>query len=447
MNEARTDKVLKFHIFLQHASEFRSFTHILYLYFGFKPKKYLSLMPSKKVTFTNRNGYQLSARLEFPMLPKPEAYAIFAHVFTGNKNLIATRHISRALNMEGIAVLRFDFTGLGESEGDFADTNFSSNVDDLIAAAEFLEQNYESPTLIVGHSLGGAASIFAGSQIDSIQAIATVGAPAEPEHVTHLLDDKIVEIESEGKAIINLEGRSFTIKKQFLDDLRNHKLHDALKGMKKALIVLHSPQDRVVEIENAAKIYHTAHHPKSFVTLNGADHMLSNKNDAFYTGTVIASWAKRYINYVPTPKLKTDKQVVARLGDSGFTTELMLGRHGLLADESEELGGNDFGPSPYQLLTSSLAACTSMTLQMYARRKKWPLKEVNCHVNYSKEYYEDCMACENEGAMLDTFDRTIELKGDLTNEQKDRLLEIANKCPVHRTLSNEIRISTKLLEN
>ncbi len=404
-------------------------------------------MPSKKVNFINKNGYELSARLELPMLPKPEAYAIFAHVFTGNKNLIATRHISRALNMEGIAVLRFDFTGLGDSEGDFADTNFSSNVDDLIAAAEFLEDNYEAPTLIVGHSLGGAASIFAGSQIDSIQAIASVAAPAEPEHVAHLLDDKIVEIESEGKAIINLAGRSFTIKKQFLDDLRNHKLHEALEGMNKAIIVLHSPQDRVVEIENAAKIYHAAQHPKSFVTLNGADHMLTNKTDAFYTGNVIASWAKRYIKHTPTPKLETDRQVVARLGDNGFTTELMLGKHGLLADESEELGGADFGPSPYQLLTASLAACTSMTLQMYARRKKWPLEEVNCHVNYSKEYYEDCMACEKEGAKLDTFDRSIELKGDLSYEQRKRLLEIADKCPVHRSLSSEIRIETSLMEN
>ncbi len=401
-------------------------------------------MPSQKVHFVNNNGYELSARLELPMLPKPGAYAIFAHVFTGNKNLIATRHISRALNMKGIAVLRFDFTGLGDSEGDFADTNFTSNVDDLIAAADFLTEHYEAPSLIVGHSLGGAASIFAGSQIDSIQAIATVGAPAEPEHVTHLLEDKIIEIESEGKAMINLAGRTFTIKKQFLDDLRAYKLNDALKGMNKALMVLHSPQDRVVEIYNAAKIYKTANHPKSFVTLNGADHMLTNKDDAFYTGSVIASWAKRYINFSSSPELKTDRQVVARLGDSGFTTELMLGRHGLLADESEQVGGFDFGPSPYQLLTSALAACTTMTLQMYARRKKWPLEEVECHVNYSKEYYEDCMSCDGEGAKLDTFDRSIELKGELSEEQITRLLEIADKCPVHRSLSSEIIITTSL---
>jgi len=404
-------------------------------------------MPSKKVTFTNANGYNLSAKLEVPMMPKPIGYAIFAHVFTGNKNLIASKHISRALNMEGFAVLRFDFTGLGESEGDFADTNFTSNVEDLLAAAEFLKENYEAPSLIVGHSLGGAASIFAGAQIDSIQAIATVGAPSDPEHVTHLLKDKVVEIESEGKAIINLDGRKFTIKKQFLDDLRSQKIDQVLENMHKSLLVLHSPQDRVVEIENAAKIYHQAKHPKSFVTLNGANHMLTNKNDAFYTGNVIASWATRYVDIPVKEKLKTDKQVVAKLGNAGFTTEIMAGRHGIIADESEDLGGNDFGPSPYQLLTASLGACTTMTLQMYARRKKWNLEEVKVHLNYSKEYYEDCMSCESEGAKLDTFERVIELKGDLDESQIARLLEIADKCPVHRTLSSEIVITTILKED
>ena len=403
-------------------------------------------MPSKKVKFSNANGYQLSAKLDIPMIPKPIAYAIFAHVFTGNKNLIASKHISRALNLEGFAVLRFDFTGLGESEGDFADTNFTSNVDDLLAAAEFLEENYEAPSLIVGHSLGGAASIIAGAKIDSIKAIATIGAPSDPEHVTHLLHDKVIEIESEGKAVINLDGRQFTIKKQFLDDLRSQKIEEVLKGMNKSILVLHSPQDRVVEIDNAAKIYHTARHPKSFVTLNGANHMLTNKNDAHYAGNVIASWATRYMQIPTKEKLRTDKQVVAKLGSAGFTTEIMAGRHGIVADESEDIGGNDFGPSPYQLLTASLGACTTMTLQMYARRKKWDLEEVRVHLNYTKEYYEDCMTCDQEGAKLDTFERIIELKGNLDAKQKLRLMEIADRCPVHRTLSSEIMIVTHLQE-
>lgn len=403
-------------------------------------------MPTQKVEFTNNIGYKLSAKLELPMMVKPVAYAIFAHVFTGHKNLIAAKHISRALNTEGIAVLRFDFTGLGESEGDFADTNFTSNVDDLMAAADFLEENYEAPTLIIGHSLGGAASIFAGNQIESIQAIATIGAPSDPEHVTHLLSDKVIEIESEGKAVIRIDGRQFTIKKHFLDDLRSHKMDDVLANSKKAILVLHSPQDRIVEIENAAQIYHFARHPKSFVTLNGADHMLSNKDDAFYAGNVIANWAARYIPKSNKRDLKTDRQVVARLGDSGYTTEIRAGRHGMLSDESEELGGNDFGPSPYQILCASLSACTVMTLQMYARRKKWPLEEVKCHVNYSKEYFQDCQSCETEDAKLDTFDRVIELEGNLDERQKLRLMEIADRCPVHRTLSSEIRILTSLRE-
>lgn len=274
-------------------------------------------------------------------------------------------------------------------------------------------------------------------------------APSDPEHVTHLLSDKVIGIESEGKAVIQIDGRQFTIKKQFLDDLRDHKIDEVLSKSNKAILVLHSPQDRIVEIENAAQIYHFARHPKSFVTLNGANHMLTDKDDAFYAGNVVANWAMRYI-YIPKPDkrdLKTDRQVVARQGDSGHTTEIRAGRHGMTVDESEELGGNDFGPSPYQILCASLSACTVMTLQMYARRKKWPLLEVQCHVNYSKEYFEDCQSCESEGAKLDTFDRIIELEGDLDQVQKDRLMEIANKCSVHRTSSSEIRILTSLRES
>lgn len=401
-------------------------------------------MPSKNIEFTNKNGYKLSAKLELPILSIPKAYAIFAHVFTGNKNLLAARHISRALNAEGFAVLRFDFTGLGESEGNFADTNFSSNVDDLTAAAEFLKDNYRAPSLIVGHSLGGAASILAGAKIDSIKAIATVGAPSDPKHVAHLLGDKVEEIELEGKANIRIDGRQFTIKKQFLDDLKNQEITKILKASSKALLVLHSPQDMIVEIENAAKIYHEARHPKSFVTLNGADHMLSDKKDAFYAGNVIANWAIRYMPEIESNELTTDRQVVARLGSHGYTTEIMAGKHAITSDESEALGGSDFGPSPYQILCAALSACSVMTLQMYARRKSWDLQEVRCHINYSKEYYEDCMNCENSGAKLDTFERIIELEGNLDQMQRARLLEISEKCPVHKTLSSEIRINTVL---
>ena len=401
-------------------------------------------MRSQKVKFKNHNGYELSARLEFPPDSHPYAFAIFAHVFTGNKNLTATRHISRSLTQHGIGVLRFDFTGLGESEGDFADTNFTSNVEDLLAAAEFLEKFYEAPKILIGHSLGGAAVVFAAAQIESIKAVATIGAPSEPEHVTHLLDDKIEDIEEKGVANVSIGGRSFTIKKQFLDDLRSKNMFDILKRMHKAILVLHSPQDTVVEIENAAKIYHAAHHPKSFVSLDGADHMLSNKVDAAYVGNLVSSWMTRYVSPPKQEKLTTDAQVAVRLGDVGYTTEIQAGAHGLLADESEEVGGDDFGPSPYQYLSAALGACTAMTLQMYARRKKWDLKEVEVHINHGKKYVDDCMACETKEMKIDHFEREIELEGDLTDEQINRLLEIADRCPVHRTLNKEIRIITTL---
>jgi len=246
-------------------------------------------MPSKKIKFTNVNGYELSARLEFPLLQEPDAFAVFAHAFTGSKSLKATRNISRSLTLNGIAVLRFDFTGLGDSEGDFADTNFSSNVEDIIAACDYLAANYESPKIIIGHSLGGAASIFAASKVASVSAVATIGTPSEPEHVTHLIESRIEEIEETGKAQVDIGGRKYTIKKHFLDDLKSKNMFKVLKDMKKALMVMHSPQDRVVEIDNAAQIYQAAFHPKSFVTLNNADHMLTNKDDAFYAGNVIAS--------------------------------------------------------------------------------------------------------------------------------------------------------------
>ena len=404
-------------------------------------------MRSKKVSFTNSNGYTLSARLELPANRHPHTFALFAHVFTGNKNLNAVRHISRALTVDGIAVLRFDFTGLGESEGDFADTNFTSNVEDLIAAAKFLEDHYQAPEILIGHSLGGAAAIFAAHRLDYVKAVTTIGAPSEPKHVTHLLKNSLEDIEANGVATVSVGGREFMIKKHFLDDIRSKNMFDIIRNLKKPILVMHSPQDSIVEIENAAKIYHAAYHPKSFVTLDGADHMLVNKEDAAYAGRVIATWVTRYIEIPEKEKLVTEEQVVAKLGDIGFTTEIMAGSHGLLADEPLSVGGDNFGPSPYELLSSALGACTAMTLQMYAKRKKWDLKEVEVHLSHGKRYVEDCSTCEeNKGSRIDHFDRIIEFEGNLDEAQKARLLEIADRCPVHRTLEGEIRIHTTLAE-
>lgn len=401
-------------------------------------------MPSKKVHFLNNRKNLLSGKLELPLMKGPYPFAIFAHVFTGNKNLLAARHISRALNLEGVAVLRFDFTGLGESEGDFSNSNFSTNVDDISSAAKFLTENYEAPTIIVGHSLGGAAALYAGAELDSIMAVCTIGAPFQPEHVKHLIGDSVQEIEEKGAAIITVDNREFTITRQFIEDLSEQNTLDLIKSFNKALLILHSPQDQVVEIKNAAKLYHAAKHPKSFVTLNGANHMLNNKNDAFYAGTVIGSWVQRYVPQPDKIKLRTEKQVVVNLDDGGFTSEIMAGRHGLIADESEELGGNDFGPSPYELLNSALGACTAMTLQMYAKRKRWPLENVKVHLSFDRQYKDDCMACEDPKLRISHFERSIELVGELSQEQKDRLLEIADKCPVHKTLSGDVGFKTYL---
>lgn len=401
---------------------------------------------SEKITFNNDSGHELAAFLELPADTKPYAYAIFAHVFTGNKSLTATRHIARGLTRNGIAVLRFDFTGLGESEGDFADTNFSSNVKDILAAADYLEDNYEAPKILIGHSLGGAAVIFASSQLDSIKAVATVGAPSDPEHVTHLLRDKVDDIISLGKAKVNIGGREFMIKKQFLDDLQNKDMFEILKELKKPIMVLHSPQDTVVEIDNAAQIYHAAFHPKSFVSLDGADHMLTNKGDATYAGDIIANWVKRYIEMPKKKLLKTDSSVVAKLGSVGYAAEIRAGEHGLIADEAEDVGGEDFGPSPYQYLSVALASCTVMTLQMYARRKKWDLENVLVHIDYDKRYVDDCVDCPDKPRKIDVFRKKIVLEGNLDEAQRARLLEIADRCPVHKTLHSEVQIESVLTE-
>jgi putative redox protein len=404
-------------------------------------------MKIEKVSFLNTKGQQLSGRLELPINQQPHNFAIFAHCFTCNKNLSAVKNISRALSSNGFGVLRFDFTGLGESDGDFEDTNFSGNVEDLISAADYLKINYKSPTLIVGHSLGGAAAIFAASQINSIKAIATVGAPSNPKHVQHLLHSSLEEIHANGKAVVNLSGRDFTIKKQFIDDLETITLPEVTKKLHKPILVMHSPQDTTVNIKNAEEIYLAARHPKSFVSLDGADHLLSNKADSNYTGNVIAEWAKRYIDLPEIDALKTNLQVVASLDDEdGFTTQIKAGKHYMLADEPKSYGGNNFGPSPYELVSAGLSACTAMTIQMYAKRKGWNIDNVEVHTSYGKIHAKDCEHCDENVAKIDTFNREIKLEGDLDKKQIARILQIADKCPVHKTLHNDTQIITNLIQ-
>ncbi len=397
-------------------------------------------MSSKRVQFKNSQGQILAARLDLPDKMKSHNFAIFAHCFTCSKNLTAVKAISRALNNYGIGVLRFDFTGLGESEGDFEDTDFSTNVSDLIAANDFLTLEYSSPTILIGHSLGGAAVIFAGHQLDNIRAVATIGAPSSPSHVQHLFSHGLDEIEKHGKAELTIGGRSFTVKKEFLDDLKSKNMNEALKQLRKPLLVIHSPQDTTVGIQNAKEIYSAAHHPKSFVSIDGADHLLTIKADAVYVGNLIAGWVDRYIDRPNESDLQTNHQVAVSLGSEGYTTEVVAGKHFLIADEPQSIGGNDFGPSPYEFISSGLGACTAITLRMYADRKEWDLQNVIVHVDFEKVNNTD----ENGNVIVgNRFVRTIELEGNLDEKQRKRLMQIANKCPVHRTLEAASEILTE----
>ncbi|MCF4101820.1 bifunctional alpha/beta hydrolase/OsmC family protein [Gillisia sp. M10.2A] len=403
-------------------------------------------MSSTKVTFTNKDSHSLHGKLELPIDQEPHNFVIFAHCFTCNKNYFAVKNISEALTSKGFGVLRFDFTGLGESDGEFEDSNFSGNVEDLLSAADFLEREYKAPTMLVGHSLGGAAVLFAAKKIKSVKAVATIGAPASVTHVQNLIEKHIEEIQSQGRASVNIGGRSFYIQKQFLDDLESKQLLDILPNTEVALLLLHSPQDTIVGIRNAEELYLAARHPKSFISLDRADHLLQQTEDSQYTGELIGSWAMRYIDKPKTVSLQSKHDVAAYLGESGFTTHIQSGEHRLIADEPISVGGNNFGPNPYEYVSAGLAACTSMTIQMYARRKGWKIHSVETHIDYSKDYASDCDHCDDTTAKIDTFKRKLVIMGDLDEKQYTRLLEIADKCPVHKTLHSPTQIITTLLK-
>ena len=402
-------------------------------------------MRTEKIFFTNQTGHKLAAKLELPNNQAPHSYALFAHCFTCNKNLTAVRNIAKALTRAGFAVLRFDFTGLGESEGTFEDTNFSSNIEDLIAASDHLSQNYAPPSILIGHSLGGAAVICASILIPSVKAVATIGAPFDPRHVSHHFSTKLEEIQQEGVAEVRIGGRPFKVKKQFLEDIESASLKRKLNELNRALLIMHAPQDQIVEIENASQIYQYAQHPKSFITLDGADHLLTNPLDSEYAGLTIANWAKRYVALPDKPALKQKKAVTVHLDQaSGFTTNVKVRHHEFLADEPATIGGNDYGPTPYDLVSAGLGACTAMTLHLYARRKKWDLQAVQVDIDHFKDYAKDCEACEDNKSKIDHFEKVIHLKGNLDSKQRERLLEIAERCPVHRTLTNEVAITSQL---
>ncbi len=399
-------------------------------------------MKKLRVSIPNRSGLELSAWLEFPVGEEPQAFAIFAHCFTCGKNLKAERNISLALTQQRMAVLRFDFAGVGESDGEFFDSNFSTNVQDIKDVAEWLAAHYRPPGLLIGHSLGGAAVLVAAGSISSVQAVATIGAPAQPDHVRHLFDAMESRIRQEGEAGVTIGGRPFVIQRHFLESIESVDLKEKLQNLKKALLVAHSPEDQVVGVYNARQIYEAAMHPKSFLTLDGADHLLTRASDSLYIGIMIGHWASRYLDLEESEPLVTDKQVVVRLGSRGYTTEIRAGVHQFLADESTSVGGDDLGPTPYDLLLAGLGTCTAMTMRMYADRKEWPLEEVRVHLQHGHIYDQDASAAEQKGNKIDRIERVIEMEGKLDEKQRARLMDIADRCPVHKTLHNELRVET-----
>lgn len=404
-------------------------------------------MPGTPVRFPNAQGQMLAGRLDMPANGEPRAYALYAHCFTCGKDVRAAVNIGRALAREGIASLRFDFTGIGESEGVFADTSLSTMVSDIRAAAASLEKSHEAPKILVGHSLGGAAVLEAAHLIPSSVAVATVAAPANPEHVAGLLGASRETIELEGEADVVLVGRTFHFKKAFLEDLASHPWRDTLRTLRKALLVFHSPADKTVNISNAADIFTAALHPKSFISLNEADHLLTRETDSEYVGLILGAWASKYLGELgmhPLTSPAVDGETVVQIGEDHYRTEVYAGPHMLVADEPRPAGGTDAGPNPYGLLTSALGACTAMTLRMYADRKQWPLKGVTVRLTHDKIYATDCADCETKEGKVDNFEREIELEGALSEEQRQRLLEIADKCPVHNTLTHEVRINSRL---
>lgn len=406
-------------------------------------------MPAERFDFPNASGERLAALLERPA-GAPLAFALFAHCFTCGKDIRAAKRIAEGLTARGIAVLRFDFTGIGASEGEFANTNFSSNVADLVAAANHLRKVERAPALLIGHSLGGAAVLAAASEVPEARAVVTIAAPADPSHVTGLIKDRIPEIRMQGEVEVTLAGRPFRIRREFLDDVSGQRLDEKIAKLRKALLVLHAPTDDIVGIDNASHIFLAAKHPKSFVSLADADHLLSKPRDAAYVADVIAAWAGRYLDIEAATVAEVTEPgivVVTETRTSKFQQTIRVGSHSLIADEPVKAGGLDTGPSPYDLLLAALGACTSMTLRLYADRKQLPLERTSVKLTHTRIHAEDCETCETKEGMLDRIDKEITVEGPLDADARARLLEIAEKCPVNRTLKSEIDIRGRIVSS
>ena len=405
-------------------------------------------MKSTKLNIQNSKGLQLQAYLELPPNQKPNNYAIFAHCFTCSSSLKPVINISRALTAHGFGVVRFDFTGLGQSEGEFADSHFSANVDDLLAVNDYMKAHYEAPSLLVGHSLGGAAVIVAASQLDNVKAVATIGAPATTEHVKRHFSHQFDEIAEKGDVKVNIGGRPFKINQEFVDDFDKTDLPAITKQLRRPLLIMHAPFDKVVGIDNAQELFINAFHPKSFVSLDDADHLLLKEKDSNYVGNLIGAWVQGYFDTSNHAILNTEgEQLVGHLNllEDKFTTYMQTAKHSFIADEPKSFGGDDFGPSPYDFLSAALASCTAMTVKLYAERKKWDLQEIFVYITYSKKHSEDLMLDADKPTRFDHLFKKLKFVGNLDDSQQERLKEIASRCPVHKTLLSEIVIDTEII--
>lgn len=391
---------------------------------------------SRRITLTGSTGDELVGMMDLPA-GQVRAYAMFAHCFTCSKDTIAAARISRTLADSGVAVLRLDFTGLGESGGDFADTSFSTNIEDLVLAADHLREHYAAPTLLVGHSFGGAAAVAAAEFVPEVRAVATVSAPSDVAEIARHLAPKAEQIAREGEAVVTLAGRPFPIRQQFIDDLTEHSIVDRVAGLGRALLLLHSPDDEQVGYDEARALYEAAAQPKSLLSLEGADHLLTAPGAAERAGALIGAWAQAYLPE-PTPSDLPEGAVLVRPNGRGkFGQDVVTATHRFLADEPLSVpGAVDSGPSPYDLLLAALGACTSMTMRMYADRKKWALDDVEVLLTQERMHARDCAECAQEDGQITRIERTIAISGDLDRDQRARLLEIADRCPVHRTLTD-----------
>ncbi|QDH78554.1 OsmC family protein [Echinicola soli] len=405
-------------------------------------------MNKTKLEIINKKGNKLSAYLELPANQKPHFYAIFAHCFTCNSTFEPVKNISRTLASYGFGVVRFDFMGLGRSEGEFAESYFSANVDDLISVSDYLNEHFKAPSLLIGHSLGGAAAIVAASRLENIKAVATVGAPASVSHAKRLFSDQVKDAETDEAVEVTIEGRPFKINAEFVKDFDKTDLIAIVKTLRKPILIMHAPQDNSVGIENARELYHHAFHPKSFIGLDTADHLLTKSKDSRYVGNMIGTWAQRYFDEAENEMLDpAGEQLVAHLNvkEDKFTTLMQTRKHAIIADEPESVGGDDLGPAPYDFLSAALASCSVLTVKLYAERKGWDLQEVYAYITYSKKHSDDLMVDVEKSGQIDHLSKKLKFIGDLTDDQRTRLTEIAGKCPVHKTLTGKVIIETETI--